>query len=102
MGWSHSVLIAQALHEHLLDTHTSLRAVDRLSPSADTLLSGSRVLHGVYVDDLFMFSLDSNALEVAQDEYLTAVVALGLPPKPSKVRPCRVLDCIGWMGTKPR
>ncbi len=35
MGWSHSVLVAQLAHEHLLDTRTALRPADRITHHTD-------------------------------------------------------------------
>ena len=90
MGWSHSVFAAQTAHEHILDTRTThCPPRDRITKLNDLQLSGERVLHCVYVDDVLFFSLVEAAANEALDEYLTVFDAVDLPAKRKKVvRPC--------------
>jgi hypothetical protein len=86
MGWSHSVLVAQSIHEHLLNTETKLCAAeDRISAGADLRLLVSRVLHAVYIDDVCFIGLERHLVEAALDEYLSVFQRRLLPAKPSKV-----------------
>ena len=84
MGWSHSVYVAQNGHEHIVNTHTSLRAEDRITSDSDLRLDRPR--HGIYIDDMFMLSLRSDRDELTRllDEYLATMPARDLPPKASK------------------
>ena len=83
MGWSHSVYLAQAAHEHLLNTKTSLKPNDRVTLSND--LNINRPRHQVYIDDLNMFGPDPVQLRKLQQEYIHAVESVGLIVKMSKV-----------------
>ena len=56
MGWSHSVFLAQAAHEHFLDTRTGLRRADRIVPGHGLVID--RPVHFCYVDDVGIFSPD--------------------------------------------
>lgn len=67
MGWSHSVFLAQACHEHILNTYTRL----------------DRGRHQVYIDDILIGPNQHASLN-----YI-AVADKNLPPKGSKVfDPC--------------
>jgi hypothetical protein len=83
MGWSHSVFIAQAAHEHLLDTQTNLSPQHRITHDNDLKLDRAR--HQVYIDDLNLFGPDPNELAQLQKQYISAAESVGLPVKPSKV-----------------
>lgn len=83
MGWSHSVLVAQAVHEHLLDTKTNLRPIDRITTSTDHRLDRPR--HLPYIDDLILIGPSPEPLFHLQQQYMHAVASLNLPPKQSKV-----------------
>ena len=96
MGWSHSVLVAQLAHEHLINTQTSLCPDDRITHQTDSLVN--RVRHQVYIDDLNIVGTDCDAVRfVAQSEYIQAVQAAGLVVKPSKVvlPSCDGVECLG-------
>lgn len=84
MGWSHSVYVAQNGHEHIVNTRTSLRAEDRITADSDLRLDRPR--HGIYIDDMFMLSLNRHQDELNRllDEYLAVMPSQHLPPKPSK------------------
>lgn len=95
MGWSHSVYVAQAVHEHILDTRTSLHSHDRITSTHD--LRVDRARHQVYIDDLILYGHDPAVLASLQDEYVDVVTIAGLVVKLSKlVRPCCTgVDCVG-------
>ena len=57
MGWSHSVYLAQAAHEHMLNTNTGLRPADRIGSEQDLRVDRNR--HSVYIDDLCMVGFDA-------------------------------------------
>lgn len=83
MGWSHSPYLAQQVHEHLLNTRTSLRASDRITSSTDRFVDRTR--HAVYLDDLNLLGHDRRHVSQLQEEYLGAVMHSGLLVKWSKV-----------------
>jgi hypothetical protein len=85
MGFSHSVFLAQAAHEHMLDTRTSLSRRDRIGPDTDLTLDEERLLHAVYIDDLITVSHSGAKVDAAIDEYLPVAEANGTPAKPSKI-----------------
>jgi hypothetical protein len=91
MGWSHSVYVAQSAHEWLLDSELFgvLSAGDRIgafaSGFADYHLTGRRIMHAVYIDDLSMFGTDRSALAAAQRAYQRVAESRGLAVKSSKV-----------------
>jgi hypothetical protein len=95
MGWSHSVFVAQSVHEFFLDVHTNLRREDRITHSAD--LKVNRIRHQVYIDDLLLFGLNSEEVGKVQQSYLDALWFHNLPPKLSKVvRPTsQPVECLG-------
>jgi hypothetical protein len=77
------VYIAQAAHEHLLNTRTRLSPIDRITSDNDFRLD--RIRHQVYIDDLNLFGHDPKELSLLQHEYIEAAASVGLPVKPSKV-----------------
>ncbi len=83
MGWSHSVLVAQLAHEHLLDTRTGLGPADRITHSSSTAVD--RLRHQVYIDDLNLIGPDRNSVLAAQRQYIQAAESVGLVAKPSKI-----------------
>lgn len=95
MGWSHSVLLAQAAHEEFLTTRTDLQVRDRITLDTDGRCD--RVRHQVYIDDLILFGHDEAEVRRRQDSYVEAITSLGLVVKPSKiVRPSRLgVECLG-------
>ena len=101
MGFSHAVYLAQAAHEHIIDSDCpSLRAADRISRTHDFALDRAR--HSVYIDDAHFFALGERGralLRRNQDEYVAALAKRGLPAKPSKVvRPSSTgVECLGLL-----
>lgn len=117
MGFSHSVFIAQAAHEHIINTRVPLLPqcdrLIRLTTPTDhcvaaaipappvTDYSINRIRHSVYIDDLNIYGAasDVEVMNAALDQYLDAMDAANLPAKPSKVvRPsCDGVECLGIM-----
>ena len=95
MGWSHSVFITQMIHEHILNTSTSLVAANRINSTTDGLIN--RMRHLVYIDDLIILSHDKDEVIQAQVQYVNHVNSIDLPVKPSKVSPpsCTGVECLG-------
>lgn len=95
MGWSHSVFVAQAIHEHLLDTKTRLLPADRIHASSDLRLDRPR--HMAYIDDLILVGTAPEPLADLQNHYMEVMAGHNLPPKPSKViRPSSGgVECLG-------
>jgi hypothetical protein len=96
MGWSHSVRIAQLIHENILyQPHGNIPAA--LRPE-DNILHVQhpdivRPLHALYIDDSILFGLASDPVGSQQqyDRMLNAYAAVGLPVKESKcIRPTSV------------
>lgn len=98
MGWSHSVYLAQAAHENLLDTETRLSRADRIHDRA-TDLNVDRARHQLYIDDLNLFGPDPEVLTELQNEYIDAARRKGLPVKPSKVVKASTdgVECVGLL-----
>jgi hypothetical protein len=114
MGFSHSVFLAQAVHEHIIDAKVPLlerearvirRPFDPLSAATVVPVAGShplplctsalesptgdfdisRMRHSVYIDDLNIYHHDPVVIDQAIDQYLAAMAAVNLPAKPSKI-----------------
>ena len=87
MGWSHSPFLAQAAHEHLVDTRTQLHPDDRLRKTSDMRL-GTRAVHGICIDDNFIIGCDRQEVLRLQDDYLRVLDTVGLEANQKKtVRP---------------
>nr|MDZ8103123.1 hypothetical protein [Nostoc sp. DedSLP01] len=95
MGWAHSPRLAQAAHEHLIDTQTGLRPADRICADNDTVVDRER--HQEYIDDLILYDYDPVRLAATQQRYIAAVRRAGLVVKDSKVVPpsCDGVVCLG-------
>ena len=95
MGWSHSVVVAQAMHEHVCERVAGLSAADRLTAASDARVDRTR--HAIYIDDVLFFGHDRDDVARAQERYCAAVASVGLPTAPAKtVAPsCGGVTCIG-------
>lgn len=88
MGFSHAVYLAQTAHEHILYGSSAVDPTDSVLRLDSPRLGGQRCLHGVYIDDFFLFSLDRHAATVQLDRVLVAYERAGFMVKASKlVRP---------------
>jgi hypothetical protein len=125
MGFSHSVFLAQAVHEHIIDTKVPLlcresRIVRQPFDigTADTVViphsqslplctsqlqsptgdfDVDRMRHSVYIDDLNIYHHDPLLMNQAIDQYLSAMASVNLPAKQSKItRPTADgIECLG-------
>jgi hypothetical protein len=97
MGWSHSVYVAQAGHEHLINTLTLLKPSDRITRYSDYRLDRPR--HLVYIDDLCLVGPEECRVELDSllDQYTQVMTAKRLPPNPLKrcARPLTALSALG-------
>lgn len=95
MGWSHAAFLAQAAHEHIINTKTSLREEDRVTAQGDLRLDRPR--HMVYIDDFNLFDDDKKRAARLHNEYKSAMQEAGLPTKASKDHPPSEegVECIG-------
>lgn len=82
MGFSHSVFIAQSVHEHVVYSTNAINGADNiinvLHPSVD------RTLHGLYIDDVFLLGLDKTSCVAQYDRLVAAYTASRLPPHDKK------------------
>jgi hypothetical protein len=85
MGFSHAVFLANTAHEHVVYSSGALRREDSLLCSPSPLLSFSAVLHGIVIDDLFLFSLGLQLATGVLERVLAAYAAAGFVVKQSKV-----------------
>lgn len=85
MGFSHAVYIAQSAHEHIVYSSGALNREDSLLHAATPLLSAHRPLHGIVIDDFFLFCLSRAVAQRAVDRVLAAYRAAGFVVKQSKV-----------------
>jgi hypothetical protein len=85
MGWSHSVAIAQTAHEHMLYSTGALLPADSVVRMQSPLVSASRAIHGIEIDDWFIFSLSRELAAAQLDRVLHAYAAFGFVVKQSKV-----------------
>ena len=95
MGWSHSVFLAQAIHEHMLNTRTPLSPADRITQHSDAVVD--RVRHLVYIDDLILVGHDPVQIQTLLTSYIDAMVSAGFVIKQKKVvaPTCDGIECLG-------
>jgi len=85
MGFSHAVYLAQAAHEFILYRHGLLRKEDNLLLLQSPLVSLTRVIHGIVIDDFFLFCLCQKLADRTLQLVLDAYAAAGFVVKQSKV-----------------
>jgi hypothetical protein len=82
MGFSHSVFLAQCVHEHVIYSQSALSPRDNLlnliSPRVD------RTIHGLYIDDCVLIGPTASAVAEQYRRVLAAYKAASLPVKASK------------------
>ena len=61
MGWSHSVYIAQNIHQKVVSSATSFSEAAAISPGTSQEIRGVR--HGTYIDDFVGLSHEKDLLE---------------------------------------
>ena len=77
MGFSHAVYIAQTGHEHIVYSSGALRPQDSLLRMTSPIVSSDRVLHGIVIDDFFLFSLNRDLAGQTLQRVLLAYRAAG-------------------------
>jgi len=85
MGFSHAVYLAQCAHTHVLYSHCALHPRDSLLLLSSPNVSRERVVHGIVIDDLFLFSLSLPLAQRVFDAVLAAYRSAGFVVKESKV-----------------
>ena len=85
MGFSHAVFLAQRAHLHVLYSSGALSPSDNLLSLSSPDVTASRVLHGVVIDDFFLFSLNAELARKTLARVLAAYAAFGFVVKQSKV-----------------
>lgn len=85
MGFSHAVLLAQSSHEYVVYSSGALRREDSLLRLTSPDVTVDRVIHGIVIDDFFLFSLDRALAQRVFNRVLDAYRAAGFVVKPSKV-----------------
>lgn len=97
MGWSHSVLLAQAVHEHIATTAAGLHPHDRITNNNDFRIDRTR--HQLYIDDCILFGTDPHDVFQQQQRYIMAMQRIGLPISPKKVTlpSADGVECLGLL-----
>lgn len=90
MGWSHSVFLAQCIHENVLYSYSSLSPANNIINM--TTLYLNRSLHAIYIDDLILLSPSNSAGDVVAanvmyDEVRTAYATVGMLVNQKKCQP---------------
>ena len=85
MGFSHAVLLAQSSHEHVVYSSGALRREDGVLRLSSPDVTGDRAVHGIVIDDFFLFSLNRALACRIFCRVLDAYRAAGFVVKPSKV-----------------
>jgi len=97
MGWSHAVYLAQTVHQYILYRSRALHPEDNLLCMLSPTVSHTRVIHGLVVDDFFLFCLCPHLASRVFDAVLAAYRQAGFVAKESKiVRP--TLDVVKVIG----
>ena len=106
MGFSHAVYLAQTGHEHVVYGSGALSREDSLLSLRSPAVTASSCVHGIVIDDFFLFSLSSALAQRVFDAVLNAYRGAGFVVKQSKVvaptvEPVKVIgfDIHGAAGT---
>jgi hypothetical protein len=85
MGFSHAVYLAQSCHQHVLYSAHALQPCDDILGLASPVVTSTRTLHGIVIDDFFLFCLDLDLARETMQRVLSAYAAAGFVVKDSKV-----------------
>jgi len=85
MGFSHAVFLAQSAHEHVVYSSGALQREHSLLCLASPVVSEDCALHGIVIDDFFLFSLSLELANRTVERVLAAYRAAGFVVKQSKV-----------------
>ena len=97
MGWSHSVDVAQCLHEHVLRVFSSLSPCSVLVDASSSYRPVDRLLYSSYIDDTVLLAPDPSILDHAIADLARVYDTAGVSVKWSKlVTPsCDGVDVLG-------
>ena len=100
MGWSHSVIAAQMVHETIVSRAGLFDAAPPLARLASGAIGGAGPIARlqVYIDDVVIFGTDQPAVDALQERYMAAIRATGLTVKASKTVRARrwpPVKCVG-------
>lgn len=93
MGWSHSVFVAQSIHEHILYANNIIQPCHNIINITSPVLQQGQPLHSIYVDDLSLFDVvphdtacvcSSSTICTQFASILSSYAAANFPPKQSK------------------
>ena len=85
MGWLLAVYVAQCVHQHIIYSRNVVRPEHSLLCLRSPSVTNDSVLHGIVIDDFFIFSLNLELAQATIDAALEAYRAAGLVVKMSKV-----------------
>lgn len=85
MGFSHGVYLAETVHEHVVYSSGALSACDNIVRMVSPAVTAERALHGIIIDDFFLFSLNQQLAARQFEGVLAAYRRAGFVVKASKV-----------------
>jgi len=85
MGWSHAVFVSQSSHENILYSAGVIKSDDNILLTSSPVVNHHRVLHGMVIDDFFLFSLNRRLASLLFARVLDAYRSAGLVVKQSKI-----------------
>lgn len=85
MGFSHAVYLAQAVHEHIVYGSADLTIEHNLLHMPSPVVTHQSALHGIVIDDFFLFSLNQHLATQQLTRVLAAYRNAGFVVKDSKV-----------------
>lgn len=85
MGFAHAVFLAQAAHEHIVYGSGALQRCDSLLSLTAPAVTHARALHGIVIDDFFLFSLNQALAARTLAAVLAAYQHAGFIVKRSKL-----------------
>jgi acetolactate synthase regulatory subunit len=85
MGFSHAVFLAQCIHEHIVYSSGALRREHSLLHMVSPFVTHTHAIHGIVIDDFFLFSLSRELAQRTMERVLGAYSAAGFVVKQSKV-----------------
>jgi hypothetical protein len=85
MGFSHAVYLAQSVHEHVLYSSNAVPRDTNILHIATSMSAANPLVHGIYIDDFFQFSLSYDTAVMVHEKVLLAYWDAGFIVKQSKV-----------------
>lgn len=98
MGWSHSVIAAQIVHEHIVKAAGLYDDAPALSRLSDGVVRDGQPRLQVYIDDVVVYGTDQPSVQRLQDRYVEAIRRSGLTVKATKTIAARSwppVKCVG-------